>query len=226
MDDTVVTLSSPSFYPLLNTALLKYCSSTGAAFNSSKTEILTTSVVPDSDLHFLPVTPTPPGQAIRYLGGYIGKSINHTHLGQSFLDNIVDHARKVAPIASNVRDRASLLATYSIPKITFIANFVSFSTLQIATVDKALSSILWGDRKPYLNPQITALPSAQGGLRFPTVASIIRATRFKFLHSFRSTYLNPGRAPILRSLWVENLLDLWRSDVQTRRGTTYAKIFT
>ncbi|KAJ1908890.1 hypothetical protein H4219_006462, partial [Mycoemilia scoparia] len=216
MDDTVVFLKSIDYYPTVKIALDHYCLGTNAAFNLEKTELLLANHSPSLPEASLPAPPVPDGQAIRYLGSYLGNNIALNELADQFIESTLTHAKHTAAIASTLHGRASLLATYSVPRLSYISRLIPFTSAQIARLDQALRALLWDRSKPWLNQFTIGLPTGKGGLRFPPVATILAAGRIQFAYSFCEKLASfaqslPGLPPIDSQPWPKLLVDCWHA---------------
>ncbi|KAJ1678122.1 hypothetical protein EV182_004728, partial [Spiromyces aspiralis] len=174
------------YLPPLQTALDKYCRGTRVAFNIEKTELLLVGTNNPEDATRVGMTPVPDGQPIRYLGGFLGNSISHTKIVDRFIEDLLLHAVGTASTAATLTGCATLLATYTISKITFMAQMIPFTPGQLDRLDRALRKLLWDHSRPWLPAQTASLPMADGGLCFPSAKSIVTAAQAKFAHRFLS----------------------------------------
>jgi hypothetical protein len=230
MDDTVVFLSSVQYYYRLTQALDKYCAGTNALFNADKTDLLLVGHSSEDVPSDLPIQPVPNGTPIRYLGGYIGNNIKHADIVDKFIDDLLLHAKKVACIPASLPGRAAAIATYTISKAIFISRFVPFQAGQTRRIDQALGKILWDRSRPYMNRKVAALPLSRGGLRFPTVESIIYAANIQFVHKFcrlatqHHSAADTGKQDPIPP-WLPNLLACWRIAVSKNKGRQIIQFF-
>ncbi|KAJ1676277.1 hypothetical protein EV182_008513, partial [Spiromyces aspiralis] len=132
------------------------------------------------------MTPVPDSQPICYLGKFLGNGISHSEIVDRFIEDLLLHAIGTAGTATALTGRATLLATYTISKITFMAQMIPFAPGQLDHLDRTLRKLLWDHSRPWLPAQTASLPMADGGLHFPSAKSIVTAAQAKFAHQFLS----------------------------------------
>ncbi|KAJ1909408.1 hypothetical protein H4219_006408 [Mycoemilia scoparia] len=222
MDDTAVCLSSMRYFPLLKSALDDYCVGSNAAFNINKTELLLVGEHPDSDISQSGITPIPDGKPIRYLGGYIGNKVDWPALARSFLDEVYQHAVKVAPLGASPASRACIIATYSISKLVYVSHLIPFENALLQDTDSKIQKLLWDRSKPWLNKDILSLPTRGGGFSLPCLHHIVLSGQIQFAHRFcilAAASAVPGSSPSPSPFWFHALMFCWLSDV-CRPGST------
>ncbi|KAJ1678660.1 hypothetical protein EV182_003597, partial [Spiromyces aspiralis] len=132
------------------------------------------------------MTPVPDGQPICYLGGFLGNSISHTEIVDRFIEDLLLHTAGTASTTTVLTGRATLLATYTILKITFMAQMIPFAPRQLDHLDCTLRKLLWDCSRLWLPAQTASLPMADRGLCFPSARSIVTVAQAKFAHQFLS----------------------------------------
>ncbi|KAJ1644767.1 hypothetical protein IWQ61_010383, partial [Dispira simplex] len=113
----MVTLSSPGYFPALQCALDWYCQASNAQFNTTKTELLLVNTPLPPLPSPLPVTPTPPGHHICYLGAYLSNNLDLTLLADDLIIQVLSHTTCTIQAASTIKGCALIIHTFSLPKL-------------------------------------------------------------------------------------------------------------
>ncbi|KAJ2751776.1 hypothetical protein H4S06_004070 [Coemansia sp. BCRC 34490] len=162
MDDAAVFLSSFEHYGALATALQRYCRATNAKFNDDKTEAFTIGPCtgqPPADLRL-----TMPGTPIRHLGAPVGINLDHREIAKAKIEEVIATAARYTRRPMTVLDRALILRTYAIPKLSYLYHALHFTDTELHDFDRRIRRLMWTSSRPFLNQDAIALPVRDGGL--------------------------------------------------------------
>ncbi|KAJ2591882.1 hypothetical protein EV177_008818, partial [Coemansia sp. RSA 1804] len=162
MDDAAVFLSSFEHYGALAAALQRYCRATNAKLNDEKTETFAIGPrtgQPPADLRL-----TMPGMPIRHLGAPVGINLDHREIAKAKIEEIIAIAARYTRRPMTVLDRALILHTYAIPKLSYLYNILHFTDTDLHNFDRRTRQLMWTSSRPFLNQDAIALPVRDGGL--------------------------------------------------------------